>query len=419
MCGIAGIFSSGREISGSDIRQMCDILKHRGPDDEGYLFYRPKPKSLSLLHGSDSALREGADITNIGPVKDALLLGHRRLSIIDLSVAGHQPMLYGGNELAIIFNGEIYNYVELKEELIRKGHKFRTHTDTEVVLASYAEWGDRCLEKLNGMWSFVILDTKRNILFGARDRLGVKPFYYFNDNGIFAFASEIKALISLPFVGRQINEENLYDYLMWGDPENVHSTFFKSIYKLPHSNFFTFDLSSGNFTIEKYYELKYNKSLGIFKKEEYEHHCGNVRKIFFKAIDIRLRADVPVGSCLSGGIDSASIVTVISEILKAKNLSQVGDMQKVFTASFEGMPIDETKYACAVAGKTNSIWSRVSPASGELWEDLEKLVYMQDEPFNSTSVYAQYRVMKLAAENRVKVVLDGQGGDELFTGYAP
>lgn len=418
MCGITGLFSVKQAISGHDIRRMTDALKHRGPDDEGYVLYSPQDRRCTHLYGDDSVEKSGQHISVVKPQIDVMFLGHRRLSIIDLSSAGHQPMTYDG-KLVIVFNGEIYNYLEIKHELEAKGYVFNTATDTEVILASYLEWQEDCLSKFDGMWSFVILDIENNILFGARDRFGVKPFYYYNKSGCFAFASEVKSLITMPFINRQANDAILYDYLRWGMIEHSHETFFVDIFKLPPSHHFRFNLNTGELKIRRYYHLKYNRSLGFFDQKEFGRHCEKIRELIFEDINYRLRSDVPIGTCLSGGLDSSSVVVIINELLKSKHLDQVGEFQKVFTACYKDNPIDESEYAQAVVEQTRTHWFKVYPSSNDLMRDLDRLVYFQDEPFNSTSIYAQYRVMQLAAQAGVKVILDGQGGDEIFTGYTP
>jgi len=398
---------------------MTDALKHRGPDDEGYLFFDCFENKTSFFYGPESTIRKGGEITSAKTFSKGIALGHRRLSIIDLTSAGHQPMAYDDNRLVMVFNGELYNYIEIRDYLRAKGYRFQTGTDTEVILASYREWGASCLDKFNGMWSFVILDADKKLLFGARDRFGVKPLYYYHQGGVFAFASEIKSLLKLPHLKRKINEPILYDYLVWAFSEHDCETFFHGISKIPHSNYFTFNLITGELQIKRYYKLNYNHALGVFNGEDYGRYCKKIRELFFRAVDIRLRSDARVGSCLSGGIDSSSIVVTINELLKYRHLAQVGEFQQVFTAGYEDSAVDEREYASAVVDKTNAAWFTVFPTARELLRDMERLVYVQDEPFASASVYAQYRVMHLAHQNGIKVLLDGQGGDELFTGYKP
>jgi len=415
MCGIAGIYSKHSKTNPRYIQMMTDALKHRGPDDEGFLAVNTRDSIIYELTGEDSVISYDR-IENFEENTD-LILGHRRLSIIDLSPSGHQPMFNKEKTIAVIYNGEIYNYLELKEELKKLGHTFVTNSDTEVLVEAYSEWGENCLEKFNGMWAFVIYDKRKNILFGARDRFGVKPFYYFHNKDYFVFASEIKAFTKLPFIELKINDEAVFDYLTLGLIESEEEGFLKGIYELKPSHTFVFNLSNSEFSKKKYYSLKYTD-----KWEQYEHvksreYIWDVQQKIFSAINLRLRSDVTVGSCLSGGLDSSAIVCVINESLNKNPIRQIGDKQKVFTASYDVKHIDESKWAKLVVNKTKTHWHQTFPKPDELIDDLEELVYYQDIPFGSTSIYAQYRVMKLAKENGVTVLLDGQGGDELFTGY--
>jgi len=411
MCGICGIVSRLDRIEFDVIKKMNDEISHRGPDDEGYLTYNSESKNFLEIRKNNLSSIE-LDKNNFN-----LYLGHRRLSIIDTSECGHQPFKDPSGKYFLIFNGEIYNYIELKETLVQKGYKFGSHTDTEVLLYLYIEYGEKCLELLNGMWSFVILDIKNNTLFGARDRFGVKPFYYFFDGNFFIFSSEIKSLIKAPMIKREINDEAAFDYLTIGRIIDDHSTLFKNIFELESSSFFKLDLNNFTFKKQKYYKLDFTEEWERFDERKCKIYVEQIREKIFDAVNLRLRSDVKVGSCLSGGIDSSAIVCVINYLLKEHKSEQVGDLQKVFTSVFPDTVIDETNWASLVVNSTKSEWFKTFPKSNELLDDLEKLIYVQDVPFGSTTIYSQYRVMKLASENGVKVLLDGQGGDELFTGY--
>jgi asparagine synthase (glutamine-hydrolysing) len=408
MCGISGIYGFRDNVDKLIIKSMNDCIAHRGPDDEGFLAYSTDTaESFELdTHAFKDFDREAN-----------LFLGHRRLSILDTSSAGHEPFKDPTGNYFLVFNGEIYNYIELREDLIAKGYKFHSKTDTEVLLYLYIEYKEKCLSLLNGMWSFVILDTKRNMLFGSRDRFGVKPFYYFHNNKYFLFASEIKSLLKAPQINRSVNAEAAFDFLAAGRILEPNITMFDNIHELESSHYFTLDLANNLFEKKKYYELKYVNDFEKFSEVRSKKYIEEIRAQIFDAVRLRLRSDVAVGSCLSGGIDSSTIVCVINSLMKGQKLEQVGDLQKIFTASYPGTGIDETNWAEIVAKTTLSEWHLTYPKSDELLTDLENLVYVQDVPFGSTSIYSQYRVMKLASENKVKVLLDGQGGDELFTGY--
>jgi asparagine synthase (glutamine-hydrolysing) len=415
MCGIAGFFNQNAAIGPHTIRLMTDTLRHRGPDDEGYLAANTLSGSLWELTGPASAIAR----RRIEEFReDAILwLGHRRLSIIDLSAAGHQPMTNAGQWLWIVYNGEIYNFIELREELKGLGHIFRTNTDTEVLLAAYERWGKECVHKFNGMWAFVIYDRRKNVLFGSRDRFGVKPLYYFFDGKQFAFASEIKALMKLPCMRNQINPAALFDYLVLDVEEKEEEGLFKDIFELFPSHSFEFNLQANSFSKWRYFRLEYEGAWHNFNKCTFDSQIDILRVLISDAIRIRLRSDVMVGSCLSGGIDSSSIVCIVNDLMRQRGFPQIGDTQKVFTACYYDARIDESKWAKIVADGTAVDWLRTFPTKGQLWDDLEDLIYTQDLPFGSTSIYAQFRVMKLVRESGVKVLLDGQGGDELFSGY--
>lgn len=417
MCGIAGIFSVKHHLDSKQIATMSRVLKHRGPDDEGFLAVDTRVGDVQHLVSADSKV-DGQRIEAFTSSVN-LYLGHRRLSIIDPSPAGHQPMADNDQTLWIVFNGEIYNYIELREELKQKGHRFRTGTDTEVILTAYRVWGNACVEKFNGMWAFVIYDKKKNILFGSRDRFGVKPLYYFNKNGYFAFASEIKAFFCLPFIDKKINPAAVFDYLVFGAEERHEEGFVRGIIELTPAHCFTVDLYSCKFHKWRYFTLNFANIWEKYDAIRSNQYANDVEQLIYDAIRVRLRSDVPIGSCLSGGIDSSSIVCVINDLLSKEVISQVGNQQRVFTASYDEPSIDESRWAKIVVENTDTKWHQTFPQPVDLLHDIEDLVYTQDVPFGSTSIYAQYRVMKLAHENGIKVLLDGQGGDELFTGYAP
>ena len=394
---------------------MTSAIKHRGPDDEGYLAITLTPPATHTLVGKDSQV-PGQPIETFKQTAD-FFLGHRRLSILDPTPAGHQPMNDANRDTWIVYNGEIYNFIEVRAALRRMGHEFRTNTDTEVLLAAYRQWGESCLEQFDGMWAFVIYDGKKNRLFGARDRFGVKPLYYYRDSSHFAFASEIKALLTLPFIDRIVNREKVFDYLAFSGPDFVEESFFKGIYELQPSHAFTYDLASGELKKWKYYTLKVEERWESFNEKKSRDHIHRVRDLIIAAIRLRLRSDVPLGSALSGGIDSSALVCVINRLIAGETYTSVGNRQKVFTAGFPGTNIDESSWAQQVARQTGAEWFVTQPTPEEFLKDIEDVAYYQDTPYGSPSVYAQYRVMRLAHENNVKVLLDGQGADELFTGY--
>lgn len=364
---------------------MSEALKHRGPDDQGFFF------------------------------DDRVALGNTRLSIIDIK-GGHQPIHNEDSALWIVFNGEIYNFQDLRVRLENLGHRFYTDSDTEVIVHAYEQWGENCVKEFNGMWAFAIWDSNKKQLFLSRDRLGIKPLYYFSDGKRFIFASEIKAIILDESIPRVPNDRMIYEYLMYGLHDHTEETFFGQIKRLlPAHNLL---LHEGSIHISEYWSIpKITRDIespdtsdALLSKEFLRRFQDSVR--------LQLVSEVPVGTCLSGGLDSSSIVCTINQMLSLDTIEAIGERQKTFTVCFEDKQIDEREYIKEVIARTRTEENLIFPSSRQLWEDLESLVFFQEEPFMSSSVYAQWCVMKLAS-SKVKVVLDGQGGDELLAGYEP
>ncbi len=413
MCAISGILSFVRAIGPSYIGEMTSVLRHRGPDDEGYLAVeltkgRAEPVACRGRKSQASTLPLIDDLTR--PAH--LYLGHRRLSILDLSPAGHQPMSYGKG-LWIVFNGEIFNYLELREELKCLGYEFRTNTDTEVILATYSQWGERCVERFNGDWSFCIFDAEREILFLSRDRYGIKPLYYFHDKEVFAFASEIKALLTLPVVPKHLNREKAFHYCAFHCRDHTEETLYDQIYQLNPGCNLWIDLRAGSVKKSRYYRVEYDRDLGKYDHKKALGYASDIRELLIDAVRVRLRADVPVGTCLSGGLDSSAIVAIMAMLLGPGTQKTV---LNTFTATFPNDPIDESGFAGLVTNRSSATTHYIYPSQEGYHRALPLILYYQDEPFGSSTVYSQWEVMKEAAKH-VKVVLDGQGGDEVFGGY--
>lgn len=414
MCGIAGIVSKKDQAALKEpVRAMAQAIRHRGPDGEGFAFFTgdtalplySEETPASIRHNRNYPYLPGRAIDE-APEACRIAFAHRRLSIIDLSEAGHQPMCDHTQRYWITYNGEIYNYIELRDELKQKGHVFHTQTDTEVMLAAYKEWGTGCLKRFNGMFAFVLFDREKNELLCARDRAGVKPFYYADTKEAFAFASEYKAFIRSGLVPFAINEAQQFEFIVNADLESGEESLFRGIKELKPAHYIHYNLSDNSHTIRRYYDLP--SSTTDLPEAEL---IGRVEDALFNAIRLRLRSDVEVGSCLSGGLDS-SIIAGISNAL------QPDRPMSLFTAVFPGAAFDEGHHAKAVADHVKGRWQTVSPTADEFFRDIRELNYYQDIPVWSSSTYSQHRVMKLAAEHGVKVLLDGQGADELFGGYA-
>ena len=384
MCGIAGIISLDKNnVSPARLKGMTDIIAHRGPDGEGQWI---------------------SDNGQVG-------LGHRRLSIIDLSSLASQPMTYL-DRYKLTFNGEIYNYVELKEILLKQGYSFKTSSDTEVLLALYDKHGEDCLQFLDGMFAFVIYDRQTNEIFAARDRYGEKPFFYSHKPGeYFLFGSEMKCLWAAG-VSKMINNRMLYDYLNFGSLNNYNDpseTFYEGCTRLPHSHYLKLNVTTFKLVIKQYYDIEWrNTNHGITLAQAKE----KFHELFYTSVCRRLRSDVPVGSSLSGGLDSSLVVTVIDELRKQGNQKQA-----TFSAVFPGFKKDERKYIDHVIAKTNVSPHFITPDDDGLIASIDKLCWHQEEPFGSASIYVQYCVMQLAKENNITVLLDGQGADEVLAGY--
>ncbi|MFH0989459.1 MAG: asparagine synthase (glutamine-hydrolyzing) [bacterium] len=422
MCGIVGMMNmDGRAIDRSLLAQMTASIRHRGPDDEGFLLVDTRTGAVEPRRGHDSIpeLRQ-KDLLEELPASFAptLALGWRRLSIIDVSPTGHQPMASSDKAMWIVFNGEIYNYIEIREELQQKGHRFVSKSDTEVILHAYQEWGVECLARFNGMWAFALWDGKRNHLFCARDRFGVKPFYYYRTATIFLFASEIKSLLLHPAISRRANDPIVYDYLVHRLLDHTSQTFFQEIHQLPPGHFLL--MNSGGVTIQRYYELAKNPEFGSYEEQTCVRFADGLREHFMNSVRLRLRTDVTLGSCLSGGLDSSSIVCAANQLIRTHdhiNRAVIGDHQKTFTASYDDERYNEDNFVKQVIDKTEAEPHVIRPTAQDLWNDLPAFIRALEEPFISTSMYAQWNVMKLAARHGMKVMLDGQGGDELLAGY--
>lgn len=426
MCGISGIVQlqgPSNQLS-RVLKNMNDKLKHRGPDDEGFtLFQDGKSSCFAGQDTPQTSLDSNLPFAPKSHIDSAFEhsarvgFGHRRLAIIDLSAGGHQPMCLQENlGIWITFNGEIYNYIELREELRSFGYTFHTESDVEVVLVAYQHWGTDCLTHFNGMWSFVLYDIDKNRLFGARDRFGVKPLYYLKNDEHFAFASEQKALLEIPSYHPAINVESMLPFLLYGQVELKSEGFFKDLYELKPSHFFTFDLSRSQLDIQRYFGLKVNLSNPTFLKESFEQVTQQTKELIKQAVRIRFRSDVPIGFCLSGGLDSSTIVCTAAELAKEESISSLKNGIKTFTASNDS-PLDESHWAKQIVDQTQAEWHNVHVDSRTLVEDIQRLIYFQDIPLATTSTYAQSRVMRAAHEQGISILIDGQGGDELYAGY--
>lgn len=420
MCGLTALFSPSGEARLADAVAMTDVVRHRGPDSEGFCVV--SDTDVQRLSGPDTISFAGAADLPSAPssssagqqLQGLVVLGHRRLSIQDPTVAGHQPFTDADRDLWLTFNGEIYNFVELRSQLRSLGHRFVGHSDTEVALAAYKEWGADCLKRFVGMFALVIVDRRRRVLFAARDHFGVKPLYYWRSpSGTIAFASEIKQFSVLDGWSARMNGHRVYDFLNFGMHDHTAETMFSDVHQLGAGEYVELNLATGatDVTPRKWWSLEPSPFHGSF-----EEAAKEFRIRFEESVSLHLRSDVPVGSCLSGGLDSSSIVCTSNAALRAS-----GDdfTQLAFSATSDDSTVDESRWIELVRAATGVDVHARTPQMSDVPDLLPSLTWHMDEPFGSTSIFAQWTVFQLAAENQVKVMLDGQGADEQLAGYTP
>jgi asparagine synthase (glutamine-hydrolysing) len=398
MCGLAGIvgFPSSTRARGL-VRRLSQELQHRGPDDEGYLVFNGRMPTVG---------REAPEMVPEG----ATVLIHRRLSILDLTEAGWQPMGTSDRRFYIILNGEIYNYLELRQELEALGVRFRSHGDTEVLLAAYAMWGSACLTRLVGMFAFAVIDTIERRLFLARDFFGIKPLYYAFVGGSFIFASEVNALLACPGISREVDPQRLYLYLRYAVADHGDGTLLANIRQVEPAHFLDLSLDD-----PRHAEPTRYWNLGSAQPQDisFDEAAKRVRDLFLTNIQLHLRSDVPVGAALSGGIDSSAVVACMRYVggskLSLHAYSYIADDQK----------LSEERWVDIATRSSGAAIHKIRSSGRELLEQLPNLIRAQGEPFGGTSIFAQYLVFRQASRSGIKVMLDGQGADEILAGYRP
>jgi len=381
---------------------MNDRASHRGPDSEGFWVWSGDSSRGSVFRDKSQISKNANNIIGFA---------HRRLSIIDLTDAGHQPMALHNSRLWITYNGEIYNYIELRKELEKKGNVFLTQSDTEVALSAYKQWGVDCFKRFNGMWGLVLADLDKGVLVLSRDRLGIKPLYIWSRNNEFAFASEIKQFLALPGFQPKANLNAIAEYVDSGY-ESVSETFFQDVCPFPPGCYAEIPIAKPE--IGQITEF-WNPSLvtrSSFSRVDMLHHT---RSLFADSVKIRLRSDVPVGICLSGGLDSSTILAQAHALW-----SSPAEPLHAFSAVYKEKEFDESPYIRHVLHKfPGNIHSTITPTPAMFVDDLDDFVYHHDEPVGSMSQYAAWTVMQAACQKNVPVLLNGQGGDEIFSGYWP
>lgn len=380
MCGISGVVNKDSSAVGRKmIKAINDLIAHRGPDGEGFFF--------------------GAQFA----------LGHRRLAILDLSQDGRQPMQYR-EKYAITFNGEIFNYVEIREQLILDGYRFSSETDTEVILCAYDKWGTACVERFNGMWAFCLYDREQGILFCSRDHFGIKPFYYSDTPQRFVFGSEIKQVLSGTGGSAVANMHAVRDFLIEGYSDHTRATFFDGVYVLAAGHNLVYSLKSHHIEEFRYYALKTQNDVPAMDEGAAARRLLAELK---RSVVYRMRSDVKVGTCLSGGLDSSSIAALSSAVSRA---TLPAWPQAVHAKGGVGRR-DESGFARDLANKCDIDLSIIEPSTEDFIKAIDEVVYYQEEPFATPSIFMQYFVFQKAKQIGCKVMLDGQGGDEILLGY--
>jgi asparagine synthase (glutamine-hydrolysing) len=400
MCGIAGIVA----LDGFDpatLVTMTHLVKHRGPDGFGFAYDLPRSQSaLEVIHNENRMP---------GLARPVVGLGSRRLAILDLSPSGNMPMTLRDGALCVTYNGEIYNYRELRAELESLGHSFRSGSDTEVLLHAYDQWAEECVGHFNGMWSFALWDRQRQRLFCSRDRFGVKPFYYAFDGRTFYFGSEIKQLIYGAKLPRVANARVVYHFLEQFLFDYSDGTFFEGIQQLRGGHSLTLDLQDPlRLHVWRHWELQIRADSLASRAES--DISEEFRERWENAVRIRLRSDVPVGSTLSGGIDSSAVICQARKLAPAQPFH-------TFSSCIEEKNLDERPFISAVSKAIGSSGHLVYPQASAFWERVDQISYHQDEPIQSGAVFAQWSVMQAARERGIPVLLGGQGGDETLCGY--
>lgn len=382
----------------SHIVAMCDLMRHRGPDGEGY---------VTIGDGQPELWGRKAQS---GAAASRVALGHRRLAILDLSPAGAQPMADPSRRYWLSYNGEIYNHLELRRELEALGHRFTSHCDTEVLLAAYIQWGAGCLPRLNGMFAFIVFDAVDRTVFAARDRFGVKPLYWWRGpDGTVALASEIKAFTALPGWRARLEPQSAYDYLVWGLTDHTHRTMFRDVHPVPPGTYIEL---AGDFKADPVPRGWYRLPEAAGAPRSLAEASEIWRDLFADAVKLRLQADTPVGTALSGGLDSSSIVCMTHRLRGDSVLAR-----RAFSARSDIAEYDEGKFMDSVVSATAVLQSCAWPGPDELLAKVEEITWQMDEPFGSASVFAEWKVFEAVGTTDVRVTLDGHGGDEILAGY--
>lgn len=384
MCGLAGFISvSPKDFELQDLgASYCEALGHRGPDDSGVW-----------------------EITND---HHQVLLAQTRLSILDLSTAGHQPYIFNGGNQILVFNGEIYNFIELKSELVQLGHKFHSSSDTEVLAAAWVQWGQKALSKFDGMFAIGIYDKVSKTLFLARDPFGIKPLYFSSSQGSFSFGSSPEVLVKAGLVEPKANPRAIFDYLAWGQYDIHPETFFRNVFRVPSGGFMKVLVEKGKINVES--GRWWKPESHPITQDSKETAAIKIRQLFIDSVAIQMRSDAPLGFALSGGVDSSAIVCVARHLNPEAKLA-------CFAYFADDPKLSEQKWVELVAEHVSAELEVIEFPDSAISDEIEGMSLAQAEPFSSSRIFAQYKVFERAKKSGIKVMLEGQGGDELFAGY--
>ncbi len=409
--------SVNQNVNGEKLHRITEIIKHRGPDDEGYYFYNNGYEKYA--YGVNTIKK--AIKTNSIEIKDlynecfSLGLGYRGLRVYEPFVDYHQPVTF--NDITIVFDGNIYNYLEVNRKLEELGINFITNTYIETVVKAYMLWDEKCTNYFNGDWAFVIWDKNKKKLFCSRDRIGIKPFYYYFDGNKFIFSSEIKQIIEYG-IKPKVNEKVLFAFLFYGFDNYSNETFFENIYSLGAGEniVISIDRDNSKLLLDRFKYWDINNSVRYTETDNFTTGSKIIGSALTKSIEHRFNHDLKIGSCLSGGLDSSSIVTIVCELLRNNNVDP--QVFKTFTACYDDFrEVDERYYSDLVVNNSGCTNIKVKPSSEKIKKDLEKLIWHQDEPFGSLSMFAEWCIMEAARQNGITILLSGQGGDETLLGY--
>lgn len=414
MCSIAGIINlKGRPVDHSLLRKMNNRLRHRGPDDEGYVLIQQGARSWAEYSGCDSPGQIRDAYTMMPGPQDRHLfnigLAHRRFAIVDPTPEGHQPFFDSERICCVLFHGEIHNYVELRDALMKLGHTFRSASDTEVIVEAYKAWGVDCFLSFNGMWALALYDFRDKRLIVSRDRFGEAPLYWTRHRNSICFASEIKALLEMPGVGeaKSVNEETIYPYLVYSRRDLNDTTFFEGIYCFPAASWAVLDEHFPN-TVRRYWKLpeKRLRERDVSVREA----ATCIRDTLQDSVRIRLRADVPWGMELSGGLDTSVLVALASQLSEKPVIT--------YTVRYPEEELNEDSFARSVAHYHGTDHRVIEPSLDNLWHEIFPFTYLEEEPYHAPNIYIRQLIFRRMRAEGLKIVLSGEAGDELFAGYA-